>query len=266
MLILYLDEFGHAGAWDPSDPAHRHHPLFGLAGIVVECAKARDLDRGYLHLKRSYYRYEIERTWRGQGKREERFEPKQLSSRRDRRFAIGVLQLVRRLGGRLIVHGLAKRIGVRTHDERALYHSVMQGALRAFDAVIEASGAASGIVIADRRSETADTALLESAQSYLFSNQHRVGRVAETPLLVRSDWPHGVQAADTVGRVVASVHRYRTLGEPSHAAADREFGDWLDALSADIAGKLSSVYVRKPTRGLGPDGDCALRARGRWPS
>jgi hypothetical protein len=94
MVLLYLDEFGHAGAWNPTDPRHRHHPLFGLGGIVLECRKARDFDRWYFRLKTTYYAPEIERAWREEGKRAERFEPKQLSDRRDFRFGISSASLV----------------------------------------------------------------------------------------------------------------------------------------------------------------------------
>jgi hypothetical protein len=253
MLVLYLDEFGHAGAWDPTDPRHRHHPLFGLAGIAIECAKARDLDRGYFRLKSAFYRREIEQAWLNQGKRAERFEPKQLKDRRDLRFAKEVLHLVGNLGACVVAHGRAKPVGAKDHSEMALYNSVMQGSLRRFDGVIAAAGAASGIIIADRRSEASDTALLASAQSYLFS-RNGVRRVAETPLLVRSDWHHGVQAADTVGRVVAAVHRYRADGDQAFLGFEQRFGPLLDSLTVGTGSMRDSVYVGRRRRSRLPPG------------
>jgi hypothetical protein len=251
MLILYLDEFGHAGAWDPSDHRHCHHPLFGLGGIAVECARARDLDRGYFRLKERYYKHEDASAWKDRGKRAERFEPKQLRDRRDRRFATEVLYLVRELRGCIVAYGCAKVIGIRRHDETALYNKTMQGALRNFDGVIAASGAATGIIVADRRSEPSDMLLLASAQSYLYSKP-TVRRVAETPFLVRSDWHHGVQAADTIGRVLAAVHRYRADGDLTYQPLERTFGPLLDTLTMPIGRFRESVFIRRRQKLLAP--------------
>lgn len=254
MLLLYLDEFGHAGAWDPADPKHRHHPLFGLGGIAIQCAKARDLDRTYFRLKTGFYKYEIEQAWRRDGKRAERFEPKQMDCRRDIRFAREVLYAVSNLGGAIVAHGVAKPVGVRNHKPVAFYNSIMQGVLRSFDGVIRAMAAESGIIIADRRSEASDTDLLGSAQSYLFSHQFELRRVAETPLLVRSDWHHGVQAADTVGRVLGGLFRYRAAGEQEFRCYEQRFGSIVDHMTVTIGRRLGidlkSVYVRNSTRVL----------------
>lgn len=249
MLLLYLDEFGHAGAWDPADPRHRHHPLFGLGGAAIECAKAREFDRAYFRLKTTYYEREIERAWRSEGKRAERFEPKQMYDRRDFRFASELLRCISGLGGCIVAHGMAKPVGSKSHNEVAFYNSIMQGILRTFDAVITSRGAASGIIVADRRSESTDTNLLASAQSYLYSHSHESRRVAETPLLVRSDWHHGVQAADTVGRVLGGLFRYRAAGDRKYVDYEHRFGKLVDSLSLTIANRMgirmTSVYVRR---------------------
>lgn len=249
LFQLYLDEFGHPGVWDPADPRHRHHPLFGLAGLAVNDNRWRDLDRGFLRLKRKFYKNEIERASILKGIRPERYEPKQLRSRRDKRFAFAALELVRGCGGTVFANGVVKNSTLSTHDEVALYNSTTQGALRQFERFLRnAAGRATGrgVVIMDRRDEAQNQRVLHSAQSYLFSDpafRGRDPRIVETPLLVPSEWYHGVQLADSIGRVVGAVYRHRCLGDARYRRDDDEFGPMLDGLSAQF-GRHTTLFIR----------------------
>jgi hypothetical protein len=246
MFVLYLDEFGHAGAWDPGNARFSHHPLFGLAGICVEDSRWRDLDRGFLRLKQSFYARELSREATLKGLRPERFEPKRLSSTRDRRFAVACLRLVGSCEGRVFAYGCAKRTGAASHSEVGLYTATVQGTLRGFEKYLKQFGRArgKGVVVLDRRSETQNRIVLESAQSHLFgSTVPRFERLIETPLLVPSEWYHGVQLADCVGRVVSAVSRFRALSDVRYRWAGTRFGPTLDLLTVRVD-RWVSVYVK----------------------
>lgn len=259
MYLLYLDEFGHDGLWNPNDPAHAHHPNFGLAGIAVSGARVRELDRGYLALKLQYFKFEIERDWRAKNQRPERFEPKQLKNRRDLRFAADVLGLVKKLDAYVFVQGIAKPVGpVKDGNTDALYGSLAQRMLQGFERFLRNKAGhklGCGMIVMDRRDEARDLKLLASAQSHLFSATGRLSyeRIVETPLLVRSDWYHGVQAADTVARVAGCIYRYRETQDPKL----QKFAGRLQPLLTEVAwthDRFSSIHVRpylRPTNTAG---------------
>lgn len=250
MFLLYIDEFGHVGRWEPTNPRYRHHPLFGLAGIAAEGQRWKDLDRGFLRLKLAFYKNEVKRYETLHGTRAERFEPKQLRSRRDKRFVSEVLQLVRRCHGTLFAFGCTKVPGVGSHDQRALYTTTVQGILRQFEKFLRQSGGRAqgqGVIIMDRRTESLNEIVLASAQSYLFAAPGLPSpftRIIETPLLVPSEWYHGVQLADAIGRALALVYRWRNLRDPAYQWAEQRFGGDIDALKARY-GNWSTVHVRR---------------------
>ena len=149
MFLLYADEFGHAGRWDPANPRFCHHPLFGLAGFAINAACWRDVDRGYYRLKRQFYEVEMRRHVAA-GQRPERFEAKDLSSRRDRRFTHAVLDLLQRHGATLFAFGRKKVAPQTGHREDALYGAVAQGLMRAFEKFIRHRGGAVAAELFDR--------------------------------------------------------------------------------------------------------------------
>lgn len=251
VLLLYLDEFGHDGIWDPSDPAHRHHPLFGLAGIAVPGERARDLDRGYLRLKLSYYAHEVQRAGDRDGLRPERYEPKQLQSRRDFRFATAVADLVGKVGGHVFAQGVAKRIG--RHGEN-VYENVAKRTLTTFEHYLRqrhGTKLGCGVIVLDRRDEVRDLKLLEALQRHLFSTTlgYQFRRISETPLLVRSDWYHGVQAADTIARSVGTVHRHRHYGDVANRDRLDALGTKLDTMTYRES-NWSTVHIAGVTRAI----------------
>lgn len=247
MFLHYADEFGHDGRWDPSNPRFAHHPLFGLAGFAIPAEHWHALDRGYFRLKCSFYAHEIARA-QVKGMRPERYEMKDLTSRRDVRFTNAVLNLLETLKAHVFVHGIKKNTGPG-YNSNAVYGSVTQGLMRAYEKYIrqKVGKHGRGLMILDRRSETSDVQLLSSAQSYLFSANPDVtggfSRLIEVPLLVRSDWHHAVQAADTVARAVGRIYRYRALGDVSYQKLDAELGPQLDKLEARY-GNWTSMYVK----------------------
>jgi len=249
MYLLYADEFGHDGVYDPADPNRRHHPLFGLAGLVITAENWRVLDRRYLGLKRHFFRHEIVR----QGVRAERFEPKELDvgNRRDVRFTHGLFDVLDDVGAVVFAYGVKKPIAF-AHDSAATYGSTTQALMRAYERYIRSRGGTrhKAVMVIDRRQEKRDVEVLASAQSYLFSAHSDVAggfdRLIESPMLVRSEWHHGIQIADNLCRVIGRVFRYRLdrAGQAKWARFDAAFGPRIDALTHHIAPRWRSVYIR----------------------
>src|SRR5262249_23151085 len=162
-------------------------------------------------LKCSRYSYEIRAARILKGIRPERWEPKTLRSRRDIRFAADVLGLVKRCHGTLFAYGCVKKSTVANHSYHGIYNSHVQGTIRQYEKFLRdyaGKRTGCGAMVIDRRSESQNRLVLESAQSYLFSSsttRRPDARVVETPLLVPSEWYHGVQAADTIGRVIGAL-------------------------------------------------------------
>jgi hypothetical protein len=249
MYILYLDEFGHAGIWDPGDPKHQHHPLFGLGGVCLEASQIKSFDRGFLRLKASFYQNEIRQVHAATGLRKERFEPKRLRSRRDRRFAKSVLGLVENLNGTVFARGVVKPVGNAAHNERALYTTTMQGLMQQYERFLrQAAGRVRGrgIIVLDERAASQDEILLASAQSFLYSAVAPFDRLVEAPLLVPSEWYHGVQAADSICRVIAALFRFRCANAANFAWAQNDFGAQVDRLNRPI-GNWTTIFVSTPS-------------------
>lgn len=250
VYLLYLDEFGHAGRWQPGNPRHSHHPLFGLAGVAIDGERWHDLDRGFLRLKYLYFAREIRTEQVRHGLRAERYEAKDLrpGNRRDLRFARDLLFLLQHLGATVFAYGQAKPAGV-PHSEEALYTSTVQGAMKQFEKFLRnraGKKVGRGVIVLDRRNETKNAIVMGSAQSYLFSSvvQTPFERLIETPLLVPSEWYHGVQAADMVCRIIAALYRFRAAKQASFQWAENSLGTLVDTLTARVGIDWASVYVR----------------------
>jgi hypothetical protein len=247
MFVLYLDEFGHNGPYVPTNPRFAHHPFFGFAGMAIEGPKWHSLDRSFLRLKKSFYAPEIARAAVLKGLRPERWEPKQLRSPRDIRFAAGVLRLVESHGGMVIAHGFIKNTTPANHNYHGVYASNLQGSLKSFDRFLRKGvlgrNRGRGLVIMDRRIESLNQLVLASAQSFLFAYLGGPNlRIVETPLLVPSEWYHGVQIADVIGRAVSAVYRFRHLNDANFQAFDKALGPLVDRCEY-VDGAWRSVHI-----------------------
>lgn len=249
MYLLYLDEFGHPGPYVRGNARYCQHPLFGFAGFAVPGEKSRDFDRRFLRLKSTYYDNEIKRALTLRGLRPERFEPKQLKSRRDIRFAADVMGLAGSCAGCLFAYGTVKHSTPANHSYDGLYNNLMQWTIRQFEKYLRdrvGRRAGRGVIIMDRRTEAQNRRVLESAQSLLFSDptfrQEHV-RVVETPLLVPSEWYHGVQAAHVIGQSIGKVYWARKLGKAKYRKFDNKLG-WVIRQHTHTIGGWHSVHVR----------------------
>jgi hypothetical protein len=240
MYLLYLDEFGHEGVYDPADPRKQSSPIFGLGGVLVSDEKWKALDRGYLDLKRYFFANEI----RNCGDRPERWEfkgntlstPSKQSNRRNQRFGIAVLDLLKRCDCTIVGKGFVKRVGT-SHDAIATYTSIVQGIMRSAEKIMrQKAGRQKGVclMVMDRRNEENDRLVVESAQSHLFSNGFQ--RILESPLVVDSQHYHGVQAADIVCGILGGLLRWRKTPRISSGYSEIEprYGNRVDTLTMSI--------------------------------
>lgn len=245
MYILYLDEFGHPGPYDPADPSAGHHPLFGFAGFAIPSDEVRGFDRSFLRRKQSFYSKEIGDS----DDRSERYEPKRITGRRDMRFAQEVVYRISEWGGFLFATGCQKTTRTpQEHSRKGLYTSTVQASLRSFERYLRDGpdeGVARGMVIMDRRQQRANLRVLEAAQTHLFSHEYfrreNVG-ISETPVLVHSHWYHGIQAAHVIGQLVGKIYWYRRLGESRFKKFEDHLGGVLDSAAQHMGG-WSSIYI-----------------------
>jgi hypothetical protein len=100
--------------------------------------------------------------------------------------------------------------------------------------------------VMDRRTEAQNRRVLESAQSLLFSDptfrQPHV-RMVETPLLVPSEWYHGVQAAQMIGQAVGKVYWHQRIGTVKYRRFDNKLG-WVLRQHTHSIENWRSVYIR----------------------
>lgn len=237
MYLLYLDEFGHTGRWIPNDPQYGHHPFFGLAGFAIPGERWADLDRQFFRLKRDLYKKELAQFVISKGERPERFEPKQLKSRRDIVFAAEVLNLVNQHQGHVFAYGYHKSVDFQQHRDHAIYIGCVQNSMLNYEKYLKDRAgrkAGQGLIIMDRRNDALNSVVLGAAQSFIFGraqdNYGRpIDRIVEAPLLVPSEWYHGVQMADMLGRAMSTVNLHRLGLQRGLAKFEAILGPKLDA-------------------------------------
>jgi len=105
--------------------------------------------------------------------------------------------MVKSYDGTVFAQGIVKSVGRNRHDINKLYTTVARRVLSVYERFLRRRAGTydgCGLVVMDQRDPVKDVKLLSSLQSQLFSIEFDVRRIAETPLLVPSEWYHGVQA------------------------------------------------------------------------
>ena len=207
----------------------------------------RSLDRGYLDLNRTFFRNEIANS----NSRAERWElkgsslckPSNQANHRNKRFGVGVLNLLKNHNCSLIAKGRVKRHS--GHSTTAIYTSVVQGVMRSAEKLLKSkAGRQKGVclLVMDQRSEVKDRLVIASAQSHLFSEGFE--RLVESPLLVDSKYYHYVQIADIVCGILGGLLRYRhaPLYSGQYSFIETAYGRDVDQLTAKLSW-WSSVWV-----------------------
>lgn len=107
-----------------------------------------------------------------------------------------------------------------------------------------------GVLVMDRRNDALNGIVLGAAQSFLFGRSkihygRRIERLVEAPMLVPSEWYHGVQMADMVGRAMAGVHLHRLQLQKGLAKLEAMLGPKVDQFGYGN-GKWGTIQLKKP--------------------
>ena len=172
--------------------------------------------------------------------------PSKQQNRRNQQFAFRVLDLLKQLDCTIVGKGKVKTVGSGI-DSDALYTSIVQGVMQTLEKslkIMSSKREGTGLMVIDRRGESWDKQVIASAQSFLFSKLNSQGfpmfeRIVESPLVVDSEYYHGVQVADIVCGLLGGVFRWRRCPAISqkYQSIDRRYGTKIDALTRKIGGQ-----------------------------
>ena len=151
------------------------------------------------------------------------------------------------------------------HRDHAIYIGCVQNSMLNFEKYLKDRAGrktGQGLIIMDRRNDALNSIVLGAAQSFIFGRAldefgRPIDRIVEAPLLVPSEWYHGIQMADMIGRTMAAVHLHRLGLQRGLAKIEAILGPKLDAF-AYIKETWRTVYLKSPWRGASSDGsmDC----------
>jgi hypothetical protein len=152
-------------------------------------------------------------------------------------FAAEVLNLVHKNQGHVFAFGYQKAIDDPNHHDQAIYIGCVDNSILNFEKYLKdraGQHAGQGVIIMDRRNDALNSVVLGAAQSFLFGRAlmqhgHAIERIVEVPLLVPSEWYHGVQIADMLGRAVAAVQLHRRGLKRGLAKFESILGPKIDA-------------------------------------
>ena len=113
-----------------------------------------------------------------------------------------------------------------------------------------------GVIIMDRRNDALNSRVLGAAQSFIFSRtsdnlEGPIERMVEAPLLVPSEWYHGVQMADMLGRAMSAVHLHRLGLQRGLAKLEGILGPKLDAFGFSKE-SWGTIFLEAPVAGATP--------------
>lgn len=217
MIFFYVDEAG--------DPRPHHEPLlegetplFCLSAVAVHSSRWRELDRALLALKRKYFSFEMAafgarypdmRLEHFEVKGRELFKPSNARSRRNRVFALKVLNLAQRLDARLF-SVIWRKDPNNPVDSMSMYTHSLQILAERFQYYCEQAGD-QGVIVVDARTRTLDFRVASGHLSFIFGHPH--GRtytaLTEAPMFVDSVLSAGAQLADILGGCIYGYYYQR---------------------------------------------------------
>lgn len=230
MWLVFLDEFGHDGAYVSRDhPRFNQSPVFGLGGLALREHSAIDFALDFGRLKANTlgwpYRYREAkgRTIFKAGA----FDDSLGSSRRHHTANVAnrFLSLVRKHEGHVLYRGIVKASDIADHSASKVHMACLR---RVFATVNSYCGESeSYFLMSFDRHET------HLKKMQFISGAHRDSdgkvRIADYPHDLESRYHNSIQAADWVCALLGRVWAYRVdaVGWASHKPYDDRFSNLL---------------------------------------
>lgn len=230
MILFYVDE---AGSPDSHDVPllEGQTPLFILSAVALRGSSWRDLDRGLLGLKKTYFLPEMKafeaadpirrRYEHFEIKGKELLRPGNARSRRRMVFVRKVFNLADGFGARLFAAIWRKSANAPT-DSVSMYTHSFQILSERFQHYCEELNEL-GIIVADSRTHGLDFTVAAGHLSFIFGHPEgrQYTRLIEAPMFADSVLSAGVQLADMLGSCLYGYYYQRKCSDVSglfHAA------------------------------------------------
>ncbi|MEO5623466.1 MAG: DUF3800 domain-containing protein [Dokdonella sp.] len=139
LYIVYLDEFGHIGPYvSATDPRHKTHPAFGLAGFVLPAEKVRNFSTFFFQLKNNLLEFELKKSQthpsRWEKKGSSLYTKKNVENYPGLRTATNrILNRIKVDGGFVIYVGIEKHVSPDESNAKGLYKQVMHELIKRVD-------------------------------------------------------------------------------------------------------------------------------------
>lgn len=230
LYIVYLDEFGHIGPYiNPTDPKHKTHPVFGLAGVALPASKVRGFSTFFFQLKNRLLAYELNKAQKVTGTHAANWEKKgsalytqkNVAKYRDLRSAtFRIFNRIKKDDGFVFYVGIEKHMTADDSNAKGLYKQVMHEMIKRLDAECEQRNA-KFMVIFDQQDDMQECGkdkglryeIVKGAAISMFGEDGRKNLI-EPPVQAESHLYQTLQCADWICGLVGRLTRYEV--EPDH--------------------------------------------------
>jgi hypothetical protein len=219
VLIAYLDEFGHVGPYLGADhPKFSQHPVFGYAGFIAPASAVREIGAQFTWVKSSLFKTEIDRSeaphqWERKGS--EYFSTGSITQRPEQIRAFrGLVDFLRRRGGKLFYYGDEKQRGTLKQTERTPQAITKDALKQAIDRICSYAESENQdvLIIVDSITEKTRVELVGDMYAHIYSRRRgEMKRIVEAPLHIESKLNSGVQFADWICALVARATAFQLV-------------------------------------------------------
>lgn len=231
MLIAYLDEFGHVGPYLGADhPKFSQHPVFGYAGFIAPASAVREIGAKFTWVKSSLFKTEIDKSaaphqWERKGS--EYFSTGSITHRPEQIRAFrGLVEFLRRRGGKLFYYGDEKQRGTLKQTERTPQAITKDALKQAIDRICSyaESEKQDVLIIVDSITEKTRIELVGDMYAHIYSRRRdEMKRIVEAPLHIESKLNSGVQFADWICALVGRATAFQLVEDSQFGWAAQHF-------------------------------------------
>lgn len=235
MLIAYIDEFGHDGAFiDPKHPKFHQHPAFGYSGFIIPASASRDLGAIFKRERNLLFKTQVESSpnpnqWEKKGN--EYFSTGSIQKFPEyvRVFRSLIFQL-RRLDGRLFYYGDEKLCGTSKQTGRDMKMNRTDALRETINRICRHADKQNQdvLIIADSITDKTRIEISADMYSHVYSRTYKypeMKRAIEVPLHVESRLNTSVQFADWISALISRSTHYQLVRDSEFGWASELFGN-----------------------------------------